>query len=352
MKFLRNKNAPPLVGLVQEFIDTAYDTVKLVADNLDLVIAVGEAIEAGELDQFLSAADIDTLAKLNAFVLDAQLASEAYVNATVDAAVVDVYKHKGGYDADTNTPDLITSPNVIETAWTYQVTVGGIFFTAVVDVGDQITANQDDPSLESHWTILNRNIDETAFATAEQGAKADTATQPADNISTLTNDAAYADDQTPAEIVAAFTTVIPAASQAEAEAGTEVLLRQWSPLLIAQAIAAQAALIGHDHDGVYSLLGHTHSPSIDPIIIDAATLTLLESHNGQTLIFENTDCAVTIPNGLTINFQCILGWATGQPTATPVTDLINGLSAAVTPAEAWKKVHIEKYGIAKWFATF
>ena len=42
------------------------------------------------------------------------------------------------------------------------------------------------------------------YATTAQGTLADSATQPADNISTLTNDSAFADDQTGAEIKAAY----------------------------------------------------------------------------------------------------------------------------------------------------
>ena len=215
MRNLRNKNAPPVDGLVEQFIGSAYDTVKLVSDNIALVIAVGEAIEGGTIDDFLSSADVDTLAKLNALVLDATLGSietlatvaqgaladtalqpthidtlaklQAYVldqaiasEAYVDLAVAGLYDDKGGYDANTNTPDLTVTPSGIERSDAYTVTVGGTFFTAPVDPADLLIALQDDPTLESHWNIINRNIDESAFATAAQGAKADTALQPED----------------------------------------------------------------------------------------------------------------------------------------------------------------------------
>lgn len=273
MKYLRNKNAPPLVGLVQEFIDTAYDTVKLVADNMDLVLLVGGAIEDGTLTDFLSANDIntlaklnaivadetiiaetsiDTLAKLNTLVTDANIASEAYV----DAAVTGLYEFMGGYDANTNVPDLTTSPNAYKVAQSWQVTVAGTFFTATLEPGDQITAIIDNPSVEADWSIVNRNIDSAAFATAAQGAKADTALQPGeaatpaqgtladsavqplDNISDLTNDAGYTDDQTPAEIASGYNTETPVVSQIDAEAGISTTAERWTPERVKQAIAA------------------------------------------------------------------------------------------------------------------
>ena len=105
-----------------------------------------------------------------------------------------------------------------------------------------------------------------SFATVAQGNLADTAMQPLDNISTLTNDAGY---QTAADVdgdvsahaaltsgvhgistfgatlvddadaaTARTTLGLPTATQVEMEAGTEAALRAMSPLLVAQAIAA------------------------------------------------------------------------------------------------------------------
>ena len=279
MKILRNKNAPPLADLVQEYIGTAYDVVKAVYDNLDMILAVGQAIEDGDLENFLADTDIDTLAKLNAIVADATLLDEATLGtaayeavaafataaqgalantalqpadlntlaklnalvldqtvasqAYVDLAVAGLYDHKGSYNAASNTPDLDTAPSGIKKADAYTVSVAGTFYTAVLAPGDVLIADKDDPTLETDWTIINRNIDETAFATAAQGsladsavqpadlgtaaaedvgafatsgqgALADSATQPGDNISTLVNDSGFTDDQTGAEIKVAY----------------------------------------------------------------------------------------------------------------------------------------------------
>jgi len=68
--------------------------------------------------------------------------------------------------------------------------------------------------------------------------------QAGDNISLLTNDAGYSktDTQlTDAQVETAYNNQVAAASQAESEAGTEAGIRRFSPLRIAQAIAALAS---------------------------------------------------------------------------------------------------------------
>lgn len=75
------------------------------------------------------------------------------------------------------------------------------------------------------------------FATAAQGVLAGSATQPGDNVSTLTNDAGYEAN-------------VALASQAEAEAGIENT-KTMTALRVAQAIANAAALgIQSKYDGV------------------------------------------------------------------------------------------------------
>lgn len=251
MRNLRNKNAPPTTGLVQSLIDTAYDNVKIVSDNLDAVNEVAQAIADGLFTDLVYVPDIDTLAELNAIVADEEIASEAYVN----DAVTGLYDFKGGYNADTNTPDLITAPNGILVADSYQVTDAGTFFTANLEPGDQLTAIIDNPATEADWSIVNRNIDSAAFATSTQGDTADAALQPGDNISLLTNDSAYADDQTPAEIAVGYDTAVAIVTQVEAEAGVSTTSRRWNALRVAQAAKAQLGAI------TFVIANHTAVPS-------------------------------------------------------------------------------------------
>jgi hypothetical protein len=160
MKNLRNKFAPPTADLVQRFIDSAYDNVKLVADNLEEILELAEALGDGTIADWIT---------------------EAEAQALIDGAVEGLYEHKGGWNASTNTPDLTTGAAIpIATGDAYVVTVAGMFFTAPVEAGDLMIANSDDPVDETGWTLVNRNIDASAFATAAQGLLADSALQSSD----------------------------------------------------------------------------------------------------------------------------------------------------------------------------
>lgn len=77
----------------------------------------------------------------------------------VDNAVVGSLVYQGGYNASTNTPNLTTSPNSILKGWTYTVTLGGTFFGEVLEVGDVLIAEVNDPSALADWTTVQNNID-------------------------------------------------------------------------------------------------------------------------------------------------------------------------------------------------
>ena len=63
---------------------------------------------------------------------------------------------QGGYDAATNTPDLDTNPaSSIKTGYFWAVTESGTFFSEVVQTGDLIFANTDDPGATfANWTVV------------------------------------------------------------------------------------------------------------------------------------------------------------------------------------------------------
>lgn len=86
-----------------------------------------------------------------------QLAVKTYVDNLILTNGSLVYK--GGYNASTNAPLLDATPIAgIKTGWTYVVTAAGVFFTVAVEAGDMLIALQDNPTLEAHWTIVNKNI--------------------------------------------------------------------------------------------------------------------------------------------------------------------------------------------------
>ena len=85
-------------------------------------------------------------------------ASKNYVDTVLAGSGALIYQ--GGYNADTNTPDLDVSPSAsIKTGWTYTVTQAGLFFTEQVRVGDVLIAEIDAPTTLGDWTTVQNNID-------------------------------------------------------------------------------------------------------------------------------------------------------------------------------------------------
>lgn len=349
MKNLRNKNYPAS-GDIQDRLETAWDKVVAIYAQLEYVIALGTALDGGELANLVHTTDIDTLAELNALVGDAtltdiaaqatatqgaladtavqpsdvnslaalnafiseSLATEGYVGTQIASAISAMFEYKGAYDANTNTPDLDTAPSGVSQADVYVVSVAGTFFTIPVEVGDMLIAEVDSANLETHWTVVNRNIDSAAFATAAQGALADTATQPGDNISTLVNDAGYTDDQTgaeiktayelqadtnaftdaektklagveggatadqsDAEIEGAYNNQVTQVSAGEKTAGTEVLVRRFSPKDVADMAGTHGSGGGGGMTAVVKATSYTAA---------AGEIVLVESDKGTYTI--------------------------------------------------------------------
>ena len=90
---------------------------------------------------------------------DTTLPTSASVKAYVDASVVGGLVYQGGYNADTNTPDLTTSPNSIKKGFTYTVTVSGTSFGENLEVGDVLIAEIDSPTTLGDWTTVQNNVD-------------------------------------------------------------------------------------------------------------------------------------------------------------------------------------------------
>ena len=78
---------------------------------------------------------------------------------------------QGGYNADTNTPDLDSNPSTsIQQGYFWAVTDSGTFFTETVQPGDLIFANQDNPGATfSNWTVVQSG-QEVAGEGASDGA--------------------------------------------------------------------------------------------------------------------------------------------------------------------------------------
>ena len=85
--------------------------------------------------------------------------NDAVTKAYVDSAVVGGLFYQGGYDASTNTPDIISLPNNILKGWTYTVTADGNSFGEQLRVGDVLIAETNSPSSLNSWTIVQNNVD-------------------------------------------------------------------------------------------------------------------------------------------------------------------------------------------------
>lgn len=89
------------------------------------------------------------------------------VKAYVDNAIVGGVKHKGAYNASTNTPALDTGSPVLAVGDMYTVTVAGTFFTIPLEVGDVLISDvlSVDAAAVTDWTIVQRNLGAAAEAT-------------------------------------------------------------------------------------------------------------------------------------------------------------------------------------------
>ncbi len=87
-------------------------------------------------------------------------------------------------------------------------------------------------------------------------------------------------------------------------------------------------------------------------LITGTSHTLVAANNGKVLVFTNAAAiAVTLPDGLAVNFHCTLiqTTASGVPTVTPDgADTLNGAGTGVAPSAQWKGMYLNKYDTAVW----
>ena len=96
-------------------------------------------------------------------VVDPTAAQDAATKQYVDDSVVGGLVYQGGYNANTNVPNLDTNTSIqVSKGFTYTVTVAGLFFTEQVRVGDVLISEVDQAagaSSAANWTTVQNNVD-------------------------------------------------------------------------------------------------------------------------------------------------------------------------------------------------
>ena len=120
--------------------------------NVDAAGAVMNTDTTTAIMQFVI--DEDTMATNTATKVPTQQSVKNYV----DNAVVGNLTYRGSYNAGANIPDLDTAPSGIVTGDMYTVTVAGTFFSTLVEPGDALIAEINNPVSEASWTIVQANL--------------------------------------------------------------------------------------------------------------------------------------------------------------------------------------------------
>jgi hypothetical protein len=194
-------------GLTQVNFTTTLDTklsgIEALADVTDAtnVNAAGAVMNSDATTTAMAfVIDEDTLVSNSATKIPTQQSVKSYIDSTVASSV----KYKGGYNASTNIPNLDTSPSGVATGDMYTVTVAGTFFSTSLEVGDVLIAEQDDPTIETQWTVVNKDLNAASIKVSYESNADTNAFTDAEQTKLTGIETAATADQTPAQIKAAY----------------------------------------------------------------------------------------------------------------------------------------------------
>ena len=114
---------------------------------------------------------------------DTSVPTTAAIKAYVDTVTTGALVYQGGYSAQSTSPP--TGSAVLK-GFTYTITGAGTgngFFSNALEVGDLIIAEQDNPTAEAHWTVVQKDIQVATASTIGYGNTAAATSDVLDGLS-------------------------------------------------------------------------------------------------------------------------------------------------------------------------
>ena len=108
--------------------------------------------------------------------------------------------YKGGYNANTDTPNIEASATGVKKGDVYAVTHAGSFHSIDLEVGDVILAEVDQAGSQSDWTVVNKDLNAGSIKTSYESNSNTNAFTDAEKTKLGTVETNAAADQTGAEI--------------------------------------------------------------------------------------------------------------------------------------------------------
>ena len=167
--FILNKPVVGDGGFTQNNFTDALKT------KLDGIEASADVTDATNVDAAGAVMNSDTTTASMSFVIDddtmgtasdTKLSTSESIKAYVDASVVGLLEYKGGYNANTDTPNIEASATGVKKGDVYAVTHAGSFHSVDLEVGDVILAEVDQAGSQSDWTVVNKDLNAGSIKTS------------------------------------------------------------------------------------------------------------------------------------------------------------------------------------------
>ena len=175
----------------------------------------------------------DTSDAVNKITLaNVPMAALSAVKTYVDNAVAGATSFQGGYNANTNVPNLDATPTItIEKGMQWVVTADGSFFTEQVRIGDLLIANSASPTALADWTTVQGNVDlaTTTVAGIASFSSSNFAVSAAGSV-TIKNNGVILGTETTGNYVKKVTTATGLDGAVDSEGGTAAIALDFSEL--------------------------------------------------------------------------------------------------------------------------